>query len=271
MKLANLNPATVTVIQIQSTDEYKDKVRSNAAERVLNGCILYLRGDFTVLDEAITQAGRQAETAHTAWREFIREGYQARMKWRPSGPSTVTTDSTITGPDQKNDFIKLVTQGNTTINLYDGSATMNCWEAILIAAILDKKITVPTNLAVNYQDPANFAKNIVGPLASKRHNYQPNALLGRPIAGDVVLFDNLAHVTLATGRVTTGPVQLPAVAGTNVISFWPAPTVEQFGPGATANVVETTIEAIDAWRGRNYPAMTLPVTFGSPLWHQFQG
>jgi len=266
----------VTKADIENTDEYRKMLQSAAPERAFAACILYLRGDFSAdafqgqlgdrakaveaaLSLALKRAELQRQVASTARQELI-NNMTVSMRWQPSGP--------ITQPHTNNSFINLIL-GRGQVNLQDGSAVMNCWEAVILAAMIDRRLTDTNRLAQVYQSSPNaFTAHMVNSFVNGRaHPYQPRGLLSTPIAGDIVFFDDLGHVALATGQVTVGPAFGNDVPGTKIISFWPAPSQPQVNAGAVTTVEVTTVEAIDQYvRNRG---SVMKVTFGSPDWNAF--
>ncbi len=259
MRLAELDRRNVTRAQIQNTDEYQKLCQSNGEGHVLTACILFLRGDFRSLDDALAQAKLQMEVAHTAGRELVSR--PATMKWVPSGPVAEM------GIPTNNSFVNLIA-GSGDVNLRDGSAAMNCWEAVIVAAILNGSIVNPDKLRYLYDDnPRGFTTTLVQRLRTQAHSYNQGRLLSRPVMGDVVMFSKLDHVVLATGKHTVGPTppgRPDQAAGTHVISFWPAPERRDFGPGTVATVNEFTVEGICTWMEEK--RMHGEVTFGCPDW-----
>jgi hypothetical protein len=255
MKLDQLNKKTVTEKDIEGTEEYRELVKNNDPGLVLTGCILYLRGDFKSPADGIAQAKLQMQVAHTARREMIDK--TAKMKWAPSG--------NLVRPETNNSFINLIL-GQGQVNLRNGSATMNCWEAVIVAAILDGAIVNPGRMKSIYESKSKtFTAELVYQLSGKALQYQPQLLLGRPVAGDVVMFSGLAHVALSTGTKNFGVENPPYYPGLNVISFWPAPRVNNFQAGTLAEVEVVTIESIVKWIGK-YTNANADVTFGCPNW-----
>ena len=77
----------------------------------------------------------------------------------------------------------------------------------------------------------------------------------KPQRGDLVFFDGLAHVALATGK------------GAEVYTFWPPPNTPFAAGGTTDQVKVFTIDALVIWWEANMPAKTKPRTqFGPPAW-----
>jgi hypothetical protein len=260
MKLAQLKvrPA-VTAGDIEGTDEHEALLRKATPNEALRTCVLCLRGSFDDLDAALVQARAQAEVLSTARRELVDK--KATMTWVSSQSTAVTA---------ADDFVKMVL-GQGTVSFKSGQSTVNCWEAVLLAGMLDNKINVTDQLQRLYKSSAQSFDTDLRHTFSKgaQLKYQPNSLVWRPVAGDIVLFDGLAHVAMATGerKVGANPTDRPELEpGVEIVSFWPAPTITHtFGPGTVATVALTTIEAIQAWLTK-YDTGPTSVTFGCPNW-----
>lgn len=266
MRLGELDRRSVTEEQIQRTDEYKQLRKSTGPQHLLTACILFLRGDFPSPEAAIAQAKLQMEVAHTAKRELAGSWLSpARMKWVPSGPVSEI------GIPTNNSFVNLIS-GEGEVNIYDGSAEMNCWEAVIVAAILNRSIVISDQLRQVYEsNRRGFTTTLVQLLRTRAHPYNQGGLLSRPVMGDVVMFSELNHVVLATGEHTAGPTppdHPDQAAGTHVISFWPAPTHREFRRGTVTTVDVFTVEGISTWMERN--EMRGDVTFGCPNWRALQ-
>ncbi len=139
---------------------------------------------------------------------------------------------------------------------------LNCWEAVVVAAIIAGVLGNATTLVNLYQkDENSFEEWLTDALtADGTRAYQPNHLLGLPVRGDIVLFDGLGHVAVATGEADNH--------GTQVYSFWPAPGLapNQFHPSGTPTTMQvTTVEALGAWMNNAFGASP-KITFGSPNW-----
>ncbi len=133
------------------------------------------------------------------------------------------------------------------------ATSINCWEMILYAAYQAGVINWLWihDLYVNHP-----MENWVGRLTRATSGYTPGAALQR---GELVFFDGLAHVALATG------------SGDEVYTFWPPPDIP-FDVNApffrTVDRVKTsTIQLlVDAiTRGRRPPRAPV-VTHGQPSW-----
>ncbi|WP_232430506.1 hypothetical protein [Salinispora pacifica] len=259
MRLVDLDRNAVTEWQIRETDDYTVMCQRNDPDRVLTACILFLRGDFESLNDAIVQAELQREVAHTAEQRLVD---RAMMRWVPSGP--------VGESPTNNSFVNLIT-GEGEVNFSNRSAEMNCWEAVIVAAILNGDIVNTDTLRHLYTngEPRNFTPTLVHHLAMERHVYNgAGPLLSRPVRGDVVMFSGLDHVVLATGRRVEAPAAREGhpeqSGGRQVISFWPAPFIKNFGPGTAATVSLTTVEGIHQWIRED--GGNADVTFGCPNW-----
>jgi hypothetical protein len=74
-----------------------------------------------------------------------------------------------------------------------------------------------------------------------------------PQRGDLVFFNGLAHVALATG------------SGSEVYTFWPPPNTPFTAGGTTDKVKVFTIEALVTWWTANLPPAPV-VEFAAPAW-----
>jgi hypothetical protein len=134
---------------------------------------------------------------------------------------------------------------------------INCWEMVLYAAYRIGAIDWPWIHAA-YMDAtpdwyAGFARRLT---PSGTRTYNKTTRQPAPRRGDIVLFNGVDHVALATG-VQDAP-GTPA-ARTHVWSFWVVPGGGTYGD--PANVMDTTIEDL-------LPGCppTCVVTFGNPPW-----
>jgi hypothetical protein len=267
MKLLELRnwPFKITEEIIRSADEFpqaRDTMRDESL--AVSACILVVRGTVDTLAEAIPQMSLQAHVADSAVSRLVG---QAEMRWTPSGPIGA----------RNNDFVKLLS-GATAGQFYltGARSTVNCWEAVLLAAILSDHLRVTDRLLQIYSGGADkFDLELRHLLTQgKRPNYDSSLLIGRPLKGDVVAFgapgerDSLAHIALATGKLTRGPQPdvYASYAGAQVVNFWPAPAAEgKWGPGTPTKVIITSIEGILAYVEK-IMLEKMQATFGSPNW-----
>ena len=242
---------------IRGTDEYQTVVTSGTGtprdmRNMFNAGVLVVRGDRTIPKEAMIQAAEQGMVADGATK--MAESGQT-FTWVPSGPLKEVLDG------RNDSFVKFLDSG-TDLALDDQKTTFNCWEAVVIAAIIGGVITNGTGLVTLYQESHDaFGKALTQALVTGAGRaYTPGSLLDAPVCGDIVLFDGLAHVAIATGRSDS--------TGTEVLSFWPAPvkSAAEFGPhGTPTQMLLTTIEALGAWMNLAFHQVP-KITFGSPDW-----
>lgn len=163
------------------------------------------------------------------------------MVWRPSGPGSGTDFETWASAATETPFPALTA---TTV--------MNCWEAVLLAAY--RAGAINWNWIHNLYVSTPMADWVSAMTRGARHSYSipgPNPRM--PQRGDLVFFDGLAHVALATGN------------GSEVFTFWPPPNTP-FTPGGTTDRVKMfTIEDLVAWWEANMPPRPT-VEFAAPSW-----
>jgi hypothetical protein len=126
------------------------------------------------------------------------------------------------------------------------STTINCWEMVLLAAFRARVITWAWihDLYVN-----RGMDTWVGRMASSTSLYVSGT--SRPQRGDLVFWNGLDHVALATG------------SGEEIISFWPPPDMPS-RVGTVDKVKTTTITALSNYMTPIWGAPT--VTFGAGTW-----
>ncbi len=163
------------------------------------------------------------------------------MVWRPSGPGSGTDFESWASAATETPFPPVT---STTV--------MNCWEAVLLSAYRSGSIswTWIHNMYVSVS-PSNWVSTMT---RGARHTYAvPGPNLRMPQRGDLVFFDGLAHVALATG------------SGSNVYTFWPPPNTPFTAGGTTDKVKVFSIEQLVDWWGKNMPPQPV-VEFGAPSW-----
>jgi hypothetical protein len=252
MKLANLQGQNhVTNDEIKRTDEFKALIKEAYEETALLACRLVLRGSFLNVNEALVQILTQL-TVFGAFNRLANNDVE--MTWVPSGPAG------------NNAFVRFIT-GKSPGFKFQAKTTVNCWEVILLAGMLDGRVLNPARLVEFYNSsPRQFEANLINALMQQVIPYNPATSSGRPLPGDIVMFDGLGHVTMATGQLTQGPiVDVRNPIGARIISFWPAPATNNFGPDTKTRVNFTTIEAILDWYQQHMPTQPT-VTFGAPNW-----
>jgi hypothetical protein len=167
-----------------------------------------------------------------------------RMTWVPSGPGSADT------------FEKWASAATEAAAPPLVPATLiNCWEVVLLAAfragVLPWKWIHDTYTRAGSGWAAYLASQLI-PSGKQVYN-RANAAAPAPANGNIVLFDGVNHVAMATGsRDGTGRSE--------VMSFWPPPDVPG-GAGTIDRVKVTTIEQLMDAMGP-----TTRVEFGPPPW-----
>lgn len=220
----NGNWLQVEVDTTQSGIILNSKARKRLAGNTLSG---YVHNRY--VDDATANRMERMETAG------------ARAAWYASGGTGTV------GATWGNDFADWASASTeTTAPTVDPSTTINCWEMVLLAAynvgalswnwIHDLYINVPMS-----DWPDHMTRG-------SRQVYTPgSSSINR---GDLVFFNGLAHVALATG------------SGDDVYTFWPPP---DFAPGTYTygTVDDVKVRSISSLAG----AMSSPVIeFGPPAW-----
>jgi len=163
------------------------------------------------------------------------------MVWNPSGPGSGTDfESWASAPSE------------TPFPAVTAATVMNCWEAVLLSAYRSGSIT--WNWIHNMYTSVPIGDWVTTMSRGILNNYAvPGPNLHMPQRGDIVFFDGIAHVALATGN------------GSEVYTFWPPPNTP-FTPGGTTDLVKVyTIEELVTWWTANMPRPPV-VEFGAPSW-----
>lgn len=270
MKLAELRVACVDKPDdqidalIKGTDEYKAALHDGdggKAPAVYSAGLLVARGDEP-------EHNKGSLTANVLW-QIMEQGMVAAAAgsfesrgdvwtWVPSGPF-----KELLQRGRNDSFVDFLISG-TMLKLDNPATTLNCWEAVIVAAIQANVISNGSALIHLYESGYDqFNSRLTNALVSVAgRDYRPGHVLTTPVCGDIVLFEGLDHVAIATGVHNS--------SGTEVLSFWPAPKIKasEFGRNGTRTAMLcTTIEAIGGWIVINMPASKPPrVTFGSPYW-----
>lgn len=138
--------------------------------------------------------------------------------------------------------------------------SINCWEMVILAAYRAGLLTWQWIHDRYTANVSGWGDYMVGMLSrGSRIPYVPGAPAGRkPLRGDIVFMDGMAHVAMATGSVDgTGRAE--------IISFWPPPNTP-FTPGGTLDSVKlTTIEELSDWWAANMPPAPA-VELAAPPW-----
>jgi len=163
------------------------------------------------------------------------------MVWRGSGPGSGT------------DFEKWASASTETpFPAVTATTVMNCWEAVLLAAYHAGSIkwTWIHTLYTTVPVASWVATMSKGP---RQPYVVPGLNPKMPQRGDLVFFDGLAHVALATGN------------GSEVYTFWPPPNTPFSLGGTTDKVKVFTIEALHAWWAANMGGRPT-IEFAAPSW-----
>jgi hypothetical protein len=167
------------------------------------------------------------------------------MVWRGSGPGSGT------------DFERWASAPTATaFPAVTATTVMNCWEAVLLAAYRAGAVSwnwihhLYTGIAFGTGVPWETAM-----LRSGRTTYRipgPNPVM--PQRGDLVFFNHMDHVALATGSAS------------EVFTFWPPPNTPFTKGGTTDKVKKFTIEALVSWWATHMKGGAPVVEFGAPSW-----
>lgn len=134
----------------------------------------------------------------------------------------------------------------------DVQSIMNCWEAVLLSAY--RAGAINWNWIHNLYVSTPPADWITAMSRGALHNYAiPGPNLRIPQRGDLVFFDGLAHVALATGK------------GSDVFTFWPPPNTPFTAGGTLDRVKVFTIEELVTWWEAHMPPAPT-VEFAAPAW-----
>jgi hypothetical protein len=176
-----------------------------------------------------------------------------KLAWKPSGASADSVFSVWASAPKETPFPALTE-----------ATTMNCWEAIFLAAHRSGVLSWQwIHDLYTKGRPLNEWVNAM--TAGARQRYKPYARgTPAPARGDLVFMDGTAHIMLATGRVSPN--------GTEVLSFWPPPdapimTDLKGVPTASPDRVKvTTIEEVVMWWTHGLLDQVV-VEFGRPAWY----
>ncbi len=163
------------------------------------------------------------------------------MVWKPSSPGSGTTFESWASAATETPFPAVT---STTV--------MNCWEAVLLSAY--RAGAINWNWIHNLYVSTPMGNWVATMTRGARHTFAvpgPNPTM--PQRGDLVFFNGLAHVALATGN------------GSDVYTFWPPPNTP-FTPGGTTDKVKVfAIEDLVTWWAANMPPPPT-VEFAAPAW-----
>jgi hypothetical protein len=163
------------------------------------------------------------------------------MVWKPSGPGSGTNFESWASAATETPFPAVT---STTV--------MNCWEAVLLYAYRSGAIT--WTWLHNLYTVVPMAGWVAAMSKGVRQRYRIPGPSPMPQRGDLVFFDGIAHVALATGT------------GSEVYTFWPPPNTPFVLGGTTDKVKVFTIEALVTWWTANMPPPAPRVEFAAPAW-----
>lgn len=168
----------------------------------------------------------------------MQKSVHTKMTWKPSGPSSGT------------DFQKWATAAKETPFPAITSATvMNCWEAVLLSAYNAKAIPWSQIHALYASSPSGWPA-AMSKGANKVYDIPAKPKQDMPQRGDIVFFNGLSHVALATGK------------GSEVYTFWPPPDLPSKS-GTVDEVKTKTIEDLAGYIAKKKPVV---VKYGPPNW-----
>lgn len=224
-----------------------DRGRSNilgtlpggAAVKVLSATGLWLRVEAT-----LGGSRRTGYIHHTLVDDAASRAMQAEvgttMVWRPSGPRSGTDFESWASAASESPFPAVT-----------AATVMNCWEAVLLAAY--RAGAIDWNWIHNLYTATPTSDWVDAMTRGPRTPYRIPGPGPQPQRGDLVFFNGLAHVALATGN------------GSDVYTFWPPPDTPFTRGGTTDRVKVFTIEALVAWWRVHMPPEPA-VEFGTPVW-----
>ncbi len=171
----------------------------------------------------------------------------SRMSWRGSGPGSGTTFEVWASASSEG-----------TAPTLTPSTIINCWEVVLLAAYRANAISWQYihNLYTNIPT-GDWVNAMSGSARTIYHVGGANPVM--PRRGDVVFFNNIDHVALATGN------------GSEVLTFWPPPDTPfiRNALGAVEDRVKIfTIEALNQY-WLDHPGSLGPppvIEFARPAW-----
>ncbi len=161
-----------------------------------------------------------------------------KAAWVPSGSASKNSFASWAKADKESEAPPL-----------GPSTTLNCWEMVLYAAYKSGAIDWDFihDLYVN-QPEGSWISQMTG---AGTQDYDPDK--GGMTRGDLVFFDGLAHVALATGNKD------------EVYTFWPPPDFTSYTSGTVDKVKKSTVATLSQWMLTNF-GKTPSVTFGAPAW-----
>jgi hypothetical protein len=188
---------------------------------------------------------------------FADPAHPLRATWHPSGPGSTPGDPDRLPSGYMTNFAEWASAAteDTSFDVGPGMV-INCWEMVLWSAYKTKEITwAKIHDIYTYSGPHSWAAELASRLSAGAVTWDRATKKPALKRGDIVMFDGIAHVALATGT------------GSDIYSFWPPPDTAFLAGGTPDRVKKTTIEALlpvcDAINARRGRAPCV-VTVGSP-------
>ena len=165
---------------------------------------------------------------------------------------------TGSGPGRGNTFEKWASAPTEeAAPAIDPATSINCWEMILLCAYRAKLLSWQWI----------HDQYVAGVPDWRDHMYRALTRgarvpwkAGEPgLRGEIVFFDDIAHVSLATGT-------LDSAGRTEILSFWPPPNTPFVAGGTLDKVKITTIEELREFWARERPPGFAKIEFAAPPW-----
>ncbi len=213
-----------------------------AALRVTGSSGLWLMVEYTSVAGSNTAGYVHHTLVDDATAHAMGQMVGTRMRWHPSGPRPGTDFQAWAAAAAETPFPAVTT-----------ATVINCWEAVMLAGYRAGVLSWARIHAI-YTSGASSGWPALMTAGSRRVFVRTGASPA-PQRGDLVFFNGMDHVALATGN------------GTEVYSFWPAPDTPFAASGSTPDRVKiVTIDAIVAWWTANMGSGPPKVEIGAPSW-----
>ena len=139
-------------------------------------------------------------------------------KWHGSGPGSHPGPGMLAS-GYATDFAQWASAASETAFTVGSTTVINCWEMVLYAAYKAGQLTWAWIHDRYAAAGGTWSADMIAHLTPKgRTAFDRATQSPQPRRGDIVLFDGINHVALATGN------------GTHTYTFWPPPDVSvQFG------------------------------------------
>jgi hypothetical protein len=207
--------------------------------------VLSATGDWLRVRSSTQSGSREGFILHTlvddAASHKMQESVGTTMVWTGSGPGSGT------------DFEKWASAATESpFPAVTAKTVMNCWEAILLAAFRAGDIT--WSWIHHLYTAVNVAQWVTAMSKGSLVTYAGSGQGAKmPQRGDLVFFEGIAHVALATGN------------GSEIYTFWPPPNTPFTLGGTTDKVKISTIDDLSAWWQQNMHSSPT-IQFGAPAW-----